>query len=94
MWVGDGVATNIRLIIMIDRGCVRVIPLKIGLRGLSRYEVFSVLESRHRIRMHTGLRAVFLSQLDLALQAIILTSAASTPIKTALSSDCECRRVS
>ena len=94
MWVGDGVATNISLIIMIDRGCVRVIPLKVGLRGLSRYEVFSVLESRHRIRMHTGLRAVFLSQLDLAMQAIILTSATSAPIKTTLSSDRKCRRVS
>ena len=94
MWVGDGVATNIGLIIMIDRGCVRVIPLKVGLRGLSRYEVFSVLESRHRIRMHTGLRAVFLSQLDLAMQAIILTSAASAPIKRAFPSDRKCRRVS
>ena len=94
MWVGDGVATNISLIIMIDRGCMGVIPLKVGLRSLCRYEVFSVLESRHRIRMHTGLRAVFLSQLDLAMQAIILTSTASAPIKTALPSDRECRGIS
>ena len=72
---------------MVDCRSVRVIALEVGLGRLCRDEVLPVLQGRHWVRMHAGLRAVFLPECNLPVEVtIVLTGAlASGSIQTALS---------
>ena len=99
MWVINHVASHIvivRVIIVVDSHCMRVITLKVGLGSVCRDKVLSLLQSRHRVLMHTCLRAVLLSQLYLSMQAMTspIWAATSPPIVTTFSSHGKCWVVS
>ena len=80
---------------MVDSGCVRVVPLEVGLGRLRRNEVLTVLHRLHwGLVVHARLRTVLLAQSDLGVQTIVrvldttgVVWTAAGPVETVFASD-------